>query len=133
MNGIVKPEDIPGFAKNIYEEAGRLIDLVNDIIFLSKLDEDSSVGYQPEKISLLDMAKEVKARLKMPCQEKDVSIHIVGDDVVMDGVPSMVEEVVYNLCDNGIKYNKKGGRVAITLQQVTEQDISYAVIEVADT
>ncbi|MBD8973934.1 MAG: PAS domain-containing protein, partial [Clostridiales bacterium] len=133
MNGIVKPEDIPGFAKNIYEEAGRLIDLVNDIIFLSKLDEDSSVGYQLEEISLLDMAKEVKARLKMPCQEKDVAIHIVGDDVVMDGVPSMVEEVVYNLCDNGIKYNKKGGRVAITLQQVTEQDISYAVIEVSDT
>ena len=63
----------------------------------------------------------------------NVSLHIVGDDVVMDGVPSMVEEVVYNLCDNGIKYNKKGGRVAITLQQVTEQDISYAVIEVADT
>ena len=133
MNGIVKPEDIPGFAKNIYEEAARLIDLVNDIIFLSKLDEDSSIGYQTENISLLDMAKQVKSRLKMPCQEKDVSIHIVGENVQMEGVTSMVEEVIYNLCDNGIKYNKEGGKVAVTLREVTEQDIPYAAIEVSDT
>ena len=133
MNGIVKAEDIPAFAKNIYEEAARLIDLVNDIIFLSKLDEESSIGYQTENISLLDMAKQVKSRLKMPCQEKDVSIHIVGEDVQMEGVASMVEEVIYNLCDNGIKYNKEGGKVAVTLREVTEKDIPYAAIEVSDT
>ena len=79
------------------------------------------------------MAKQVKSRLKMPCQEKDVSIHIVGEDVQMEGVASMVEEVIYNLCDNGIKYNKEGGKVAVTLREVTEKDIPYAAIEVSDT
>ncbi len=133
MNGIVKPEDIPGFAKNIYEEAGRLIDLVNDIIFLSKLDEETPVAHQCVEISLLDMARQVKTRLKIPCQEKDVSIHIIGEDVVMNGIPSMIEEVIYNLCDNGIKYNKKGGKVAVSLKRTVEHDMPYAVIEVEDT
>lgn len=132
MNGIVKPEDIPGFAKNIYEEAGRLIDLVNDIIFLSKLDEESMMD-KPENISLLDLSKQVKERLKLPCREKGVSIHIVGKDVFVEGIPSMIEEVLYNLCDNGIKYNKEGGKVAVTLRAFEENDIKKVSITVEDT
>lgn len=132
MNGIVKPEDIPEFAKNIYEEAGRLIDLVNDIIFLSKLDEET-VAYETEEIHLRELAKQVKERLKIPCKNKEVAIHIVGEDVVMEGIPSMMEEVLYNLCDNGIKYNKQGGKVAVTLHSVMEDGISKAVITVEDT
>lgn len=132
MNGIVKPEDIPEFAKNIYEEAGRLIDLVNDIIFLSKLDEETVV-YETEEIHLRELAKQVKERLKIPCKNKEVAIHIVGEDVVMEGIPSMIEEVLYNLCDNGIKYNKQGGKVAVTLHSVMEDGISKAVITVEDT
>lgn len=132
MNGIVKPEDIPEFAKNIYEEAGRLIDLVNDIIFLSKLDEET-VAYETEEIHLRELAKQVKERLKIPCKNKEVAIHIVGEDAVMEGIPSMMEEVLYNLCDNGIKYNKQGGKVAVTLHSVIEDGISKAVITVEDT
>ncbi len=132
MNGIVKPEDIPEFAKNIYEEAGRLIDLVNDIIFLSKLDEETVV-YETEEIHLRELAKQVKERLKIPCKNKEVAIHIVGEDVVMEGIPYMIEEVLYNLCDNGIKYNKQGGKVAVTLHSVMEDGISKAVITVEDT
>lgn len=132
MNGIVKPEDIPEFAKNIYEEAGRLIDLVNDIIFLSKLDEETVV-YETEEIHLRELAKQVKERLKIPCKNKEVAIHIVGEDVVMEGISSMIEEVLYNLCDNGIKYNKQGGKVAVTLHSVMEDGIPKAVITVEDT
>lgn len=132
MNGIVKQEDVQGFAKNIYEEAGRLIDLVNDIIFLSKLDEES-VEVKTEKIHLKDLVKQVKERLKLPCREKNVSIHIIGDDAVIEGIPSMIEEVFYNLCDNGIKYNKEGGKVAVTIRSLVENDISKVMISVEDT
>ena len=132
MNGIVKQEDIPGFAKNIYEEAGRLIDLVNDIIFLSKLDEES-VEVKAEGIHLRDLAKQVKERLKIPCREKNVSIHIVGEEAVIEGIPSMIEEVLYNLCDNGIKYNKNGGKVAITIRNFIENGNPEVEISVEDT
>lgn len=132
MNGIVKQEDVQGFAKNIYEEAGRLIDLVNDIIFLSKLDEES-VEVKTEKIHLKDLVKQVKERLKLPCREKNVSIHIIGDDAVIEGIPSMIEEVFYNLCDNGIKYNKEGGKVAVTIRSLVENDFSKVMISVEDT
>lgn len=130
MNGIVKQEDIPGFAKNIYEEAGRLIGLVNDIIFLSKLDEEAK-NFETSDVHLLDIAKEVKERLMIPCKEKNVTIEVTGDDSVIDGVPSMIEEVIYNLCDNGIKYNKEGGRVSVTIKQDDENH--NAVISVQDT
>lgn len=132
MNGIVKEEDIPDFAKNIYEEAGRLIDLVNDIIFLSKLDEES-VEIKIEEIHLDALAKQVKERLKIPCREKNISIHIVGEDAVIQGVPSMIEEVLYNLCDNGIKYNKDGGRVAVVLRNCLENSNPEVEISVEDT
>jgi len=132
MNGIVKPEDISGFAKNIYEEAGRLIGLVNDIIFLSKLDEET-VSYVVEDMNLLAMTKQVKERLQIPSKEKNVSIHIVGEDVIMKGIPSMMEEVIYNLCDNGIKYNKQDGRVAVTLHTFEDMGVNKVSIKVEDT
>ncbi len=132
MNGIVKPEDVPGFAKNIYEEAGRLIGLVNDIIFLSKLDEETAF-YAVEDMNLLAMAKQVKERLQIPCKEKNISIHIVGEDVIMKGIPSMMEEVLYNLCDNGIKYNKQDGRVTVTIQAFEDMNVPKVSIQVEDT
>ncbi len=132
MNGIVKPEDVSGFAKNIYEEAGRLVGLVNDIIFLSKLDEEM-VSYAPEEINVLDMAKQVKDRLQMPCKEKNVSIHIVGEDVTVKGISSMIEEVIYNLCDNAIKYNKQDGRVSVMIHVFEDVDMKKVSIKVEDT
>ena len=132
MNGIVKPEDVSGFAKNIYEEAGRLIGLVNDIIFLSRLDEETA-SYVVEDINLLAMAKQVKERLQIPCKEKNVSIHIVGGDVIMKGIPSMMEEVLYNLCDNGIKYNKQDGRVTVSVRACEDMNVPKVSIQVEDT
>lgn len=132
MNGIVKPEDIGGFAKNIYEEAGRLIDLINDIIFLSKLDEEC-MDMGIEQISLRELAIRTKERLQMSCREKNVSIHIVGEEVVIEGISSMVEEIIYNLLDNGIKYNKDGGRVALTLSKIRADEEEMAEIIVEDT
>ncbi len=132
MNGIVKAEDVSGFAKNIYEEAGRLIGLVNDIIFLSKLDEETA-SYVVEDMNLLAMAKQVRERLQIPCKEKNVSIHIVGEDVIMKGIPSMMEEVLYNLCDNGIKYNKQDGRVCVTIYGFEDMGVQKVSIKVEDT
>ena len=132
MNGIVKPEDIGGFARNIYEEAGRLIDLVNDIIFLSKLDEGRA-DMETEQILLRELAIKTKERLKISCREKNVSIHIVGEEVAIEGIPSMIEEVMYNLLDNGIKYNKEGGKVALTLSKTVKDDMEMAQITVEDT
>ncbi len=132
MNGIVKPEDVTGFAKNIYEEAGRLIGLVNDIIFLSKLDEETA-SYVVEDMNLLAMARRVKERLQIPCREKNVSIHIIGEDVIMKGIPSMLEEVLYNLCDNGIKYNKQDGRVTVNIRAFEDMGVQKVSITVEDT
>lgn len=132
MNGIVKAEDIPGFAENIYEEAGRLLALINDIIFLSKMDEES-VKEETEKLNLRELAKRVKDRLKLSGREKKVSIHIVGDDAVIEGIPSMLEEVFYNLCDNGIKYNKEGGSVVVTIQNRIENEVPEVVVSFKDT
>lgn len=132
MNGIVKQEDISGFARNIYEEAGRLIDLVNDIIFLSKLDEEC-VDMDTEQISLRELAIRAKERLKMSCGERNVSIHIVGEEVMIEGISSMVEEIIYNLLDNGIKYNKDGGKVVLTLSKIMKDDEEMAKITVEDT
>lgn len=131
MNGIVKPEDVSGFAKNIYEEAGRLIGLVNDIIFLSRLDEETA-SYVVEDMNLLAMAKQVKERLQIPCKEKNISIHIIGEDVIMKGIPSMMEEVLYNLCDNGIKYNKQDGRVTVTIHAFEDMNVPKVSIKVTD-
>ena len=132
MNGIVKPEDVSGFAKNIYEEAGRLIGLVNDIIFLSRLDEETA-SYVVEDMNLFAMAKQVKERLQIPCKEKNISIHIIGEDVIMKGIPSMMEEVLYNLCDNGIKYNKQDGRVTVTIHAFEDMNVPKVSIQVEDT
>ncbi len=132
MNGIVKPEDVPGFAKNIYEEAGRLVGLVNDIIFLSKLDEET-VSYVVEDLNLLAMAKQVKERLQIPCKEKNVSIHIVGEDVTVKGISSMIEEVIYNLCDNAIKYNKQDGIVTVTIRSFDDMGVKKVSVRVEDT
>lgn len=132
MNGIVKPEDIGGFAKNIYEEAGRLIDLINDIIFLSKLDE-KCMDMGIEQISLRELAIRTKERLQMSCREKNVSIHIVGEEIVIEGISSMMEEIIYNLLDNGIKYNKDGGRVVLTLSKIKADEEEMAEIIVEDT
>ena len=105
QNGIVKPEDIPRFAGNIYMESQRLISLVDDILNLSRLDE-ADVQLEREDFDLSAVARDVAARLKPAAKKNGVVITTYGDKAMVNGVKSIVDEMVYNLCDNAVKYNK---------------------------
>ena len=113
-NGIVKPEDVPKFAKDINAESGRLITLVNDIIRLSQLDE-STFSEQKEQVNLFGIAKEAAGHLSSAAAEKEVEISVAGEFAEVCGIYSVLYEMIYNLCDNAIKYNRKGGRVSISV------------------
>ncbi len=113
-NGIVKPEDIPTFAGNIHEESGRLISLVNDIIKISQLDENS-LSAEKQPIDLYASAKTVVSRLKSVAAKRNIALSVSGTSAQIDGIPAIIEEMIYNLCDNAIKYNKDDGQVNITV------------------
>ncbi len=112
--GIVKAEDIPRFSKNIFDETGRLINLVNDIIKLSKMDENS-IEEEREFISLREVSEKICERLESIAQKKNVTLSVEGDCEKISGIYSIIDEMIYNLTDNGIKYNKNGGFVKIKL------------------
>ena len=111
--GIVKEEDTPRFIKSIRQEAARLVTLIDDIIRLSQLDEGTEMP--KENVSLLELAREVTETLSDAAKLKGVSLEVCGDDGVISGVRRLLYEVVYNLCDNAIKYNKQGGYVKISV------------------
>ncbi len=112
INGMVAGEDVPKFAKNIYDEAARLIVLINDIIKLSRLDEAVD-PVLPDSIDLYDIAEEVKNRLALTAAENEIDILLNGEAVSVIGNRSILSEMIYNLCDNAIKYNRPEGRVEI--------------------
>ncbi len=113
-NGIVKPEDIPRFAGNIYEESQRLVTLVDDILNLSRLDE-ADVQLEREDFDLSSLARDVAGRLKASAKKNGVVITVIGDKAEINGVKSIVDEMVFNLVDNAVKYNKQNGRVTVTV------------------
>lgn len=115
MNGIVAPEDIKGFAGDINKESARLITLVNDIIKLSELDEGAYSTGTDEKVDLLKTAAEVKERLEAIAAKKNVKIAVTGEDAEITGGESLVFEMLYNLCDNAVKYNKENGNVTVSV------------------
>ena len=110
-SGMVKREDEVRFVGHIKKEASRLVSLIQDIIRLSQLDE--GVELPKEKVDMLELAEDVKAILETSAAEKQVTVHIVGKGFCVEGVRRMLHEVVYNLCDNAIKYNVPGGSVTI--------------------
>ena len=112
-NGIVKPEDMPRFIGHIRKEASRLVMLIDDIIRLSQLDERTEMPH--EDVSLKVLSEEVCETLSDAAKLKDVSLEVAGDDGVIHGVRRLLYEVVYNLCDNAIKYNKAGGQVKVSV------------------
>lgn len=111
-SGLVKPEDMPKFSERIYDEASRLITLVEDIIKLSKLDEER-VEIEKEDVDLYELAMDVCSRLSLPAERKGVQIKVHGESVICHGVRPVLQEMLYNICANGIKYNKDGGKLDV--------------------
>lgn len=118
-NGLVKEEDKPRFVEHIRKEASRLADMVEDIIHLSQLDEGAEMPM--EEISLKSLSMEVCENLAEVAIQKKVSLEVSGDDGCIKGVRRLLYEVIYNLCDNAIKYNREGGNVHITIEQKDER------------
>lgn len=117
--GLVKEDDVKSFAQKIHDEAKRLLSLVEDILELSKLDEkdEMKVDVESKPINLRKICERVVERLALPAQTKNVSFTLKGEEIYVAGDGQMLEELVYNLCDNGVKYNVENGQVKITLGQ----------------
>lgn len=130
-NGIVDSADIPEFAGRIYSEARRLINLVEDIIKLSQLDEDNT-SVDKEIIDLYDMAEYVAEHLRPVASSRGISIEVEGEHLSIMGVRAVIEEMIYNLCDNAVKYNKDNGSVTITVGKTDEPDYGVSIC-VSDT
>lgn len=113
-SGLAKPEDAPRFVGHIRKEASRLVSLIDDIIRLSQLDE--GMVLPTEEVDLLSLSEEVKSILEKSAAEKNVSISISGNGFAVLGVRRMLQEIIYNLCDNAIKYNIPGGSIKIHVE-----------------
>ncbi len=111
-SGLVKEEDMISFSERIHSEASRMITLIGDIIKLSKLDEGNLEG-EKEWVNLYELSKEICDRLSLTAQKRDVHMHISGEYVSYFGVRQILDEMIYNLCENAIKYNVEGGRVSL--------------------
>lgn len=111
-NGLVRPEDIPKFSERIYKEARRLITLIEDIIKLSKLDEES-VELEKEDVELYGLCREIVSRLTPQANLRNVQVTVQGEQVIYRGIRQILDEMIYNICENAIKYNKEGGRVIV--------------------
>ena len=126
-NGLVKPEDTGRFVGNIRKEASRLVTLINDIIRLSQLDENNEPA--TETVNLREVANEVVEVLTASATKKDVSLEVIGDACVIYGVRRYIYEIIYNLCDNAIRYNVNGGKVIIDIHRENNRN----AIVVSDT
>lgn len=111
-SGIAKPEDMTRFSEKIYKEASRLIVLIEDIIKLSKLDEQDVV-LEKEEVDLYDLCLETCNRLSFQADKKNVRLELTGEKVSYFGVRQILDEMIYNICENAIKYNVDGGSVKI--------------------
>lgn len=123
-NGLVKQEDMPRFVGHIREEATRLVTLVEDIIRLSQLDEQTELP--KENVSLYEIANEACGVLRDSANKKDIVLTVTGDNGNIFGVKHLLFEVIYNLCDNGIKYTPDGGKVEVDISE-TENGVTLTV------
>lgn len=111
-SGMVNREDMIIFSERIYKEASRMIALIDDIIKLSKLDEDS-VEFEREEVDLYELSREIVERLGMSARKRNVQVELSGEPVVYYGVKQMLDEMIFNLCENAIKYNIPNGKVSL--------------------
>lgn len=126
--GGIPEETVVDFSTSIYTEAQRLITLVTDIIKISELDEKSD-RHDWEKVNLYELSRDVIKRLKISAEKKNVSFTLNGGDAEVYGVRQILDEMVYNLCDNAIKYNKEGGRVSVSVKDSDKK----VTLSVSDT
>ena len=115
QDGFVKDEDVKVFAGRIYKEAQRLIRLVGDVIRISRLDE-GGLPYQWEKLDLYSLTHDIFSTLHEAAEKQEVHMYMEGGSTVLDTVPMIMEEVLYNVCDNAVQYNRRGGEVCVRLK-----------------
>ena len=127
-SGMIAPADVPHFAGKIYDESQRLIQLVRDIIRISQLDENN-IHDTPVPVELKKCAARNLSLLESAADAADVTLLLEGEETVIQAVPAILDEMVYNLCENAVKYNKPGGSVTVTVRS----DAAHVTLEVADT
>ena len=127
-DGFVKPQDVPQFAGKIFDESQRLIALVGDIIKISQLDEDM-LPYEKEEIDLYELSEQIVDRLQNVAQSKGITMTLTGEPVMVKTVRKIADEVIYNLCDNAIKYNRPDGSVKVSITREDHQ----VLLKVEDT
>lgn len=127
-NGMVKSDDVTPVAGKIYDEAQRMVLLVEDIIKLSHLDEGAE-DMKKEDTDLYDIVNSAIDRLSDEAKNSGVTVYFKGSHAIINGVPQLLNSIVYNLCDNGIKYNRKGGTLSVELSE----EASEIVLKVSDT
>lgn len=128
-NGMVKDNGIKRFAGKIHKEAGRLVALISDIINLSKLEDSNAVVPEKQKVNLLDIAEECVETLEMVAEKNQIDIHVLGEPCYVKANSTQLYELIYNLCDNAIRYNNPHGKVEV---RVNKQD-DKVVLAVEDT
>lgn len=117
-SGLVKPEDTERFIGNIKKSATRLVALINDIIRLSQLDEENAPAN--ESVDLYDVANEVIDVLSVSASKKDIDLSLNGEACIIKGIRRYLYEIIYNLCDNAIRYNNDGGKVSVDIKKDTD-------------
>ena len=120
QDGLVKNEDIPQFAGRIYKESQRLLQLVEDVIQISQLDEEKT-SYVWEPVDVYQVCKNAFESLKEKAKRLNVHLYICGERMKMEAVRTLLEEAIYNVCDNAIKYNRNDGSVSVFLTQIAQE------------
>ncbi|MDD3334545.1 MAG: ATP-binding protein [Eubacteriales bacterium] len=132
QNGMMQSQDVPVFARKIYEESRRLLKLIEDIMHLSKLDEGYVAGRQ-EAVELLGLVMQVGEEMEPLAKERNVALHISGDEASVQGDPVLLDEMLRNLLENGVKYNKPDGQVWVRIEnegktvRVTVEDTGIGI------
>lgn len=125
-NGIVKADDVPKFASAIRAESHRLLTLINDIIRLSQLDEGEKLPVEP--VDVYEIVKDVCSELAEVAEKKNISLNVEGVKSTVSAIPRLIYEIVYNLCDNAIKYNNDDGYVNVTVKKDTKK-VTITVVD----
>lgn len=128
LSGMVREEDQPRFLKQIYDEAQHMVSLIENIIKISRLDEGVD-ALPTDKVDLYDLAQTVVKQLTSKAESKGITMELTGGHVTIKGVKTLLYEMIYNLCDNAIKYNNEDGAVLVSVKKTKDA----AVVKVKDT